>query len=203
MSELPSEYHRRLPYGERMSAEPLVGLPFFPFEGDVQVVPLDEPVLPEPPRTGEPGGKPCPKCAEPDQYVIWQDDQWSLKAGVSSSGLPMVAILEPREHFRLDNLPPELTATLGGVIQRVAGAIRAIDGVGRTHFNRWGDGGEHLHLWFLARPLGMMQFRGAMIAAWDDMLPNLPAEEFVANCRTVATALSEGGGEAVGVGRAG
>ncbi len=45
MTELPSEYHRRLPYGERMSAEPLLGGPFFPFEGDIQVVPLADPVL--------------------------------------------------------------------------------------------------------------------------------------------------------------
>ena len=72
MTELPSDYHRRLPYGERMSAEPLLGGPFFPFEGDVQVVPLAEPVLPEPPRRGEPGGDPCPKCADPDGFVIWR-----------------------------------------------------------------------------------------------------------------------------------
>jgi len=111
----------------------------------------------------------------------------------------MVAILEPREHYRLDNLPPELTRTLGPMIQRVAGAIRAIDGVARTHFNRWGDGGEHFHLWFLARPLGMMQLRGAMIAAWDDMLPKIPHDEFVANARLVAGKLAEDGGEPVGV----
>ncbi|MFG1820743.1 hypothetical protein ACGFIF_43800 [Kribbella sp. NPDC049174] len=203
MTELPSEYHRRLPYGERMSPDPLVGRPFFPFEGDVQVVPLAEPVLPEPPRGGAAGGEPCVTCTAPDRFVIWRDEQWQLKAGFEPNGLPMVAVLEPREHYRLDNLPPELTATLGLMIQRVATAIRAIDGVGRTHFNRWGDGSEHFHLWFLARPLGMMQFRGAMIAAWDDMLPKVPQQEFEANSRTVAAALSEGGGEAVGVGRAG
>ena len=201
MTELPSDYHRRLPYGERMSAEPLLGGPFFPFEGDVQVVPLADPVLPEPPRRGEPGGGSCPKCEDPDGFVIWRDDQWALKAGFALSGLPMVALLEPREHYRLDNLPPELTATLGPMIQRVAGAIQRLDSVGRTHFNRWGDGSEHFHVWFLARPAGMMQLRGAMIAAWDDMLPKLPAEEFAANARLVAAALSEGGGEPVGLGR--
>jgi hypothetical protein len=195
-AELPSEYHRRLPYGERVSAEPLIGEPFFPFEGDLQVVPLADPVLPEPPRAGEPAGKPCHTCAEPDRSVIWRDEQWQLKA-FEPSGLPFVAILEPREHYRLDNLPPELTATLGVLIQRVAKAIQSIDSVGRTHFNRWGDGSEHFHLWFLARPLGMMQLRGAMIAAWDDMLPKIPADEFTANARLVAAALAEAGGEAV------
>jgi hypothetical protein len=200
MTELPSEYHSRLPYGERMSAEPLLGGPFFPFEGDLQVVPLAEPVLPEPPRRGEEGGEECPKCADPDRFAIWRDGQWQLKT-FAAGGLPFVAILEPHEHYRLDNLPPELTATLGPLIQRVANAIRRIDSVGRTHFSRWGDGSEHFHLWFLARPVGMMQLRGAMIAAWDDMLPKIPDEELVANARLVAAALAEDGGEAVGIGR--
>jgi hypothetical protein len=194
MNQLPSEYHARLPYGERMSVEPLLGEPFFPFEGNVEVVPLADPVLPEPPRRGEDGGPPCPKCADPDRSVIWRDHQWQLKA-LGPTGLPFVAVLEPLEHYRLDNMPPELTATLGVMIQRVAGAIRRIDSVGRTHFNRWGDGSEHFHLWFLARPLGMMQMRGAMIAAWDDLLPKVPDAEFEANARTVAAALAEGGGD--------
>jgi hypothetical protein len=196
MTDLPSEYHRRLPYGERMSAEPLTGHPFFPFDGDVRVVPLAEPTLPEPPRRGEAGGEPCGTCADPDRLVIWRDDQWQLKQGYAS-GLPLVAIMEPRQHYRLDNLPAELTATLGPMIQRVTSAIRRIDSVGRTHFNRWGDGSEHFHLWFLARPLGMMQLRGAFIAAWDDLLPKIPDEELRANTRLIAAALAEDGGEAV------
>ncbi|HEY3562679.1 MAG TPA: hypothetical protein VGL05_34670 [Kribbella sp.] len=201
MNELPSEYHRRLPYGERMSPEPLLGGPFFPFEGDLQVVPLAEPVLPEPARGGADGND-CWSCTAPDRGVIWRDTQWKLKA-VGPTGLPLVAVLEPRDHYRLDNLPPELTATLGPMIQRVAKAIQDLDGVARTHFNRWGDGSEHFHLWFIPRPLGMMQLRGAMIAAWDDLLPKIPAEEFAANARRVAAALSEGGGETLGAGRDG
>jgi hypothetical protein len=106
--------------------------------------------------------------------------------------------LSRNNHYRLDNLPPELTATLGPMIQRVAKAIQRIDSVGRTHFNRWGDASEHFHLWFLARPLGMMQLRGAMIAAWDDLLPKIPDEELAANSRQVAAALAEDGGEVVG-----
>jgi hypothetical protein len=195
--ERPSEYHRRLPYGERMSPEPMVGQQFFPFDGEFQVVPLDEPVLPEPPRVGEPGGKPCMTCEDPEWSAIWGDDQWILKGGLQN-GLQMVALLVPREHYRLDNLPPELTATLGPMIQRVAGAIRRIEGVGRTHFNRWGDGSEHFHIWCLARPLGMMQLRGAMIAAWDDLLPRIPDDEARANARTVATALAETSGRTLG-----
>jgi hypothetical protein len=90
---------------------------------------------------------------------------------------------------------PEVAAAMGTLIQRVAVAIGEIPGVARTHFSRWGDGSEHFHLWFLARPLGMMQLRGPMLAVWDDLLPAIPEEELRANTRIVAEALAIGGGE--------
>lgn len=199
--DLPSEYHRRLPYGERVSAEPVRDNPFQPFDGDLTVRPLADPVLPEPPRHGEPGGNPCLACTGGnDKDVIWRDEQWMLLAGMEPTGLPMVALLVPVAHHTLDTLPPELTASLGPMIQRVAGAIRRLPSVGRTHFNRWGDGSEHFHVWFLARPLGMMQLRGATIAVWDDLLPKVPDDEFRENARIVAAALAETSGEAVGAG---
>ncbi|MGI8700748.1 MAG: hypothetical protein ACR2JU_06005 [Nocardioidaceae bacterium] len=191
-----SPYHARLPYGERVSAEPLVGSPFFPFEGQLTVVPLDLPIVPEPPRVGEPGGEPCFRCADPDGNLVWRDETWSVRAGFEPFGLPMVAILEPTEHYTLHSMPGDVTATLGPVIQRLAVAIGEIPGVARTHINRWGDGSEHFHVWFLARPLGMMQLRGAMIAVWDDMLPRVPADEMAANLAIVARALADGGGSA-------
>ena len=197
-----SSYHARLPYGERVSAEPLVGGPFFPFDGGLSVVPLEEPVVPEPPRNGEPGGGDCFRCSNPDANVIWRDEQWELRSGFEPIGLPMMAGLGSRDHVTLHTMPDELTATLGPVIRRAALAIGRVDGVARTHINRWGDGSEHFHLWFLARPLGMMQLRGAMIAAWNDMLPPIPDDEFAANMRTVAAAMAEDGGEAIGAGAA-
>jgi hypothetical protein len=191
-----SAYHARLPYGRRMSAAALIGHPFFPFDGEVGVVPFDEPVIPEPPRNGEPGGSACIHCASPDDHLVWRDDLWSVTGGFDRMGLPAVVCLLPREHYRLDNLPQPLLTSLGPVIQRVAGAVRRVDSVARTHFNRWGDGGEHFHVWFLGRPLGMMQLRGAGIAFWDEMLPNVPDNEYVANLRTIGAALAESGGEA-------
>lgn len=192
-----SAYHERLPYGERVSADPLVGGPFFPFEAPLTVVPLAEPILPEPPRGGEAGGEPCLRCANPDDAVIWRDPSWNLRAGFAPTGLPMVAALEPIEHMTLHSMPEEVAVSLGPVIRRVALAVGKIDGVARTHFNRWGDGSEHFHMWFLARPLGMMQLRGAMIAAWDDMLAPIPDEEMAANMHTVARAMAADGGEAL------
>jgi hypothetical protein len=187
-----SAYHGRLPYGQRVSAEPVLGGPFFPFDGDIRVRPLDEPVVPEPPRRGEPGGQPCAQCAEPDQHLVWRDANWMMHAGFEPSGLPMLAVLSPIEHVTLGAMPAELIAGLGPMIHRVTQAISRIEGVGRVHFSRWGDGSEHFHMWFLARPLGMMQLRGPMLAVWDELLPPLPDDEFRANLRTVAAALTEG-----------
>ncbi len=53
---------------------------------------------------------------------------------------------------------------------------------------------------FMARPLGAMQMRGAMLAVWNNLLPALPDEELAANARTVATALAQVSGEPVGLG---
>ncbi|MFC0627257.1 hypothetical protein [Kribbella deserti] len=61
-------------------------------------------------------------CEQPDKFAIWQDGQWRLNAGITQPGLPMVALLVPREHYRLDNLPPELLATLGPMLQRTTEA---------------------------------------------------------------------------------
>ena len=196
-----SGYHARLPYGQRVPADPVLGGPFFPFDDDVSVVPLADPVVPEPPRNGEIGGEPCFRCANPDAHVLWRDDQWNVRAGFAPMSLPMVAALAPNEHVTLHTMSTSLAASMGLVIQRLAVAIGRIPGVGRTHFSRWGDGSEHFHMWFLARPLGMMQMRGAMLAIWDDLLPPLPDDELAANLRTVAAALAEGGGDAVGAGK--
>ena len=91
----------------------------------------------------------------------------------------------------------DLLATFGDLVQRLAGAIQSLDGVARTHFSRWGDGSAHFHLHFLARPLGMMQGRGPMLAFWDDVLPAADPALLAAHGRQVAAALAAHGGEAL------
>ena len=46
----------------------------------------------------------------------------------------------------------------------------------------------------LARPRGMWQMRGAMLAIWDDLLPRVPQAEWEASRRALAAALAEDGG---------
>ena len=100
-------------------------------------------------------------------------------------------------HPVLEEWDVDLLAGFGEVVQRLAGAIQGLDGVARTHFSRWGDGSAHFHMHFLARPLGMMQGRGAMLAFWDDVLPPTEPDLIAANRRQVAQAMASGGGQAL------
>ncbi len=186
-----SPYLRRLPIGERLPLGDMLGDRLFPFEGDIILQPLEAPVIPEPRRRGEAGREPCWNCGHPDTDTIWSNERWIVRGAINEPhGLPAVLVLLPRAHHDLLDLPDDLARELGLMIRRVAAAISSLPDVGRVHVNRWGDGSEHFHVWFLARPLGMWQMRGAMLAAWDDLLPKVPVDEWRANLETVAAALA-------------
>jgi diadenosine tetraphosphate (Ap4A) HIT family hydrolase len=195
VADRPSDYVRRLPIGERLPVGEVASDPLFPFEGDFRVRPLDPPLLPEPARHGVDAAD-CHLCGEENDHVVWDDGRWRVLVAPEPHGLPMVAVLAPRAHHDLEDLSPDLAAELGTMIQRVAIAIGGLEGIGRVHVNRWGDGSHHVHVWFLARPLGMWQMRGAMLAIWDDLLPKVPPEEWAARRRAVAAALATDGGQA-------
>ena len=59
----------------------------------------------------------------------------------------------------------------------------------RVHLYRWGDGGAHFHVWFLPRPLGMVEAQGMMLPLWEDALPNVPDEELAEAAKRVAAAM--------------
>ena len=65
------------------------------------------------------------------------------------------------------------------MIARVERAVRSVGEIGRVHVCRWGDGSEHLHWWFLARPARLPQLKTNLVAIWDDVLPPLP-EDYLA-----------------------
>jgi diadenosine tetraphosphate (Ap4A) HIT family hydrolase len=190
-----SPYLRRLPIGERLPLGDVANDELFPLEGEILVRRGEPPIIPEPKRRGDAGLADCGNCANLDTDTIWHDDRWLVRGNMANPhGLPAVAVLLPRAHHDLNDLPPELAGELGPMIQRVSRAISALPDVGRVHVNRWGDGSEHFHIWFLARPLGMWQMRGAMLAVWDDLLPPVPSDEWRASLRQIATALAENGG---------
>ncbi|MPZ27833.1 MAG: hypothetical protein GEV12_15845 [Micromonosporaceae bacterium] len=176
------------------SPPPFVEWSSFPFEGELRVKTLDEPVSVEPPRKGE-NQADCSKCQTPDDAYIWVNENWRVRSMDRPSGLPMVLILESRSHLDLGDLPNMLAAELGVMTVRLERAVRSLDGVARVHVNRWGDGAAHLHLWFMARPYGRLQLRGTFLTLWDEILPAIPEGLWRENLALIAAWLAEFGGE--------
>jgi hypothetical protein len=170
--------------------------PTFPFEGELRVKKLDDPVDVEPSRHGEDPAE-CTACCAPDSAYVWVSERWRVRSLDQPTGLPMVLILESRSHLDLGDLPNMLAAELGVLTVRLERAIRSLDGVARVHVNRWGDGSAHLHVWFLARPYGRLQLRGTFLSLWDDILPRIPESQWRDNLALVAEWLAEFGGRAL------
>ncbi len=170
-----------------------VSWPTFPFEGDLRVKKLDDPVALEPTRHGEDPTE-CRACHAPDEAYIWVSERWRVRSLDRPTGIPMVLILESRSHLDLGDLPNMLAAELGVMTVRLERAVRSLDGVARVHVNRWGDGSAHLHLWFLARPHGRLQLRGTFLSLWDEILPPIAEHQWRENLALVAAWLAEFGG---------
>jgi diadenosine tetraphosphate (Ap4A) HIT family hydrolase len=182
--------------GRLPSIAGMPGWDTFPFETDgLRVVPLDEPVVPEPAREDE-DPTTCKTCARRDEG-IWRDDRWRLTVS-TGSGAPLVMMLFPRDHYDLPTLPDDRAAELGRLTAHIARAIESLPHIARAHVYRIGDGGAHLHVFFFARPEGLLQLRGSCFVLWDDVLPTPPAELTAADAHTVANALTASyGGQAV------
>jgi hypothetical protein len=158
-----------------------------PFEGDLRPKRL-EPPTPEPRLDGE-GGVDCGACTKPDAEYLWTSDRWRLFAP-APSGLPVIVILEPRGHFAGPaDLPDDLAREQGVMLGCVERAVLSIGEIGRVHVCRWGEGAEHLHWWFLARPAGMGQLRSSFAEIWDGVLPPTPQDVWDDNVARVVTAL--------------
>lgn len=191
-----SPWHDAAPIGERLSAQPLLDDPLGSLDGDLRMAPLEPMLVPEAPRSGELDPSECGHCSPHDHGWLWKDDHWHI-SGAPRTGLPFWGGLAPNDHVLLHEMGPELSTTMGSVVQRFAGAVQRLEGVARTHFSRWGDGSAHFHLQFMARPLGMMQGRGYMLAVWDDVLPGTDPGLLAENHAQVAAAMAAGGGEAL------
>jgi len=172
MPETPEELYTRVADSLRMP--PVGEWETFPFDGDMRPRALKPPIDLEVPRTGA-GGIDCRACSRPDSDYVWTNRRWRLIATPKPTGLPLIVLMEPREHFGdPGDLPDDLAAELGTMLVRVERAVRRVEGVGRVHVCRWGDGSEHLHWWFMARPARIPQLIGSFAAIWDDILPPVP-----------------------------
>jgi diadenosine tetraphosphate (Ap4A) HIT family hydrolase len=164
-----------------------------PYAEPLTIRELAAPVVPEPPRRGEPGGEPCGICGGAAASAVWSNDLWSVHPPVGGS-LPGTVWLASREHAdSFSDLSDAAAADFGRITARVETAILGLGGFARVHLYRWGDGGAHFHVWFIPRPLGMLDAQGMMLPLWEDVLPTKPDEELRAAAEKVAAALGEVG----------
>ena len=162
----------------------------WPFQGPVRPRELAPPG-PELQRDGE-GEVPCSACARPDSDYLWTDERWRLIA-MPRSGLPLVLILEPREHHDSPaDLPEDLAREQGILLGRVERAVLSVGHIGRVHIGRWGEGAAHLHWWFIARPAGFPQLASSMAELWDEVLPPTPEDVWRENVSRVTEAMRRG-----------
>ena len=186
MPETPEQLWERAKDSLRMP--PVQEWETWPFDGAIRPRELLPPLEREPPRQGA-GGIDCWRCEASDELYLWTSERWRVR-GLGPAGVPAIVMLEPRDHFaEPGDLPEALAAELGVLLARVERAVRSIGEIGRVHVCRWGDGGEHLHWWFIARPARLPQLSGSFVAIWDDVLPLLPEEIWRANLDAVAKAL--------------
>jgi hypothetical protein len=177
----------------RLPLARMTGWSISPFEPDgLRVSPLRPPVVPEPPREGEDPSD-CRSSRNRDEG-IWLNERWRLTR-IPGSGVPLILMLHPRDHYDMADLPDDLAGELGLLSTRIVRHIQALPHISRAHVYRVGDGGAHLHLWFFARPEGQSQLYGSWMPIWDDLLPEYPADVADADAAVVADALvaSHGG----------
>jgi diadenosine tetraphosphate (Ap4A) HIT family hydrolase len=190
MPETPEQLFARAVDDLRMP--PLDDWDSWPFVGELRPKTLAPPE-PEPVIEGA-GGIDCPACTKTNDEYLWSDDRWRLLA-FEPGGLPVIVLLEPREHYAGPaDLPDDLAREQGVMLGRVERAVMSVGGIARVHIGRWGEGAEHLHWWFLGRPTGMSQLRSSFAEIWDGVLPPTPEDVWKENLATVVRTLEAQGG---------
>lgn len=172
----------------------------FPWElVDGQLVPkvVQPPMAEDHPRAGV-GGQGCHLCSgEADGERIWESWNFHVKRPAKPSGFPLVLWLNANEHFDFTEMNDEHAAEWGRLSVALTRIMSNLPGIGRVHVNRWGDGAEHMHAWFIARPERMPGIVGSMALEWDGMLPPVPEDVWLADCHSVATKLANHYGRAL------
>ncbi|PVG83818.1 hypothetical protein DDE18_05795 [Nocardioides gansuensis] len=175
--------------GGRLPLGAMPGWEVFPWEAEgLRARPLTDYAVPEPDRSADPGScKTCQVLADPDRVlgtigdfvVIWVPTSLVFTANVAT-----------REHLRLEDLDPASYAGMGQALGAAYSAVRALDGVGNVHVNKWENGKGHCSFVLNARPEGVLQLRGSNLPAWADMLPPTRLEELRERAEQVRAALA-------------
>lgn len=204
MPESPEELYARIV--EQVGADGRLPMPpvheweMFPWELiDGELVPkvVQAPVEAEKPRSGH-GGENCHIClGEGDGVRIWESWNFHVMRPAEPSGMPLKLWLNANEHLDFTDLRDEQAAELGQVSVWLARIMSNLPHIGRVHVNRWGDGSEHGHSWFIARPARLPGIVGSLAIEWDEMLPPAPREIWLDDCAAVARKLSYHAGRAL------
>ncbi|CAN7262205.1 hypothetical protein LJR027_001071 [Terrabacter sp. LjRoot27] len=171
-----------------VAVEEMPGWDIYPYEIEgLRLKPVQPPADEEPARRGEHAAD-C-WCAggfgDTDDRLVWSNARWRLTLSVDT-GLPVMLMLMPLAHHDLPSLPGDLAAEMGQLVVAVSDAVEHVPSVGRAQLAKYGDGGAHLHLFFLGRPARMLQFRGSPLIDWEENLPRVPLDVLQANARVVA-----------------
>ncbi|TIC82759.1 hypothetical protein [Nocardioides sp. GY 10127] len=163
----------------------------YPYELDgLRMKPLAPLADAEPPRRGETAEECwCPAGVPPEKELAWSNERWVLQALPGT--LPAELMLQPRTHHDLGDLPADLAAEMGVLTVAIAAAVESLPAVARCQLARYGDGGAHLHLFFLGRPSRMLQLRGSPLLDWADQLPPLPDDVRRAHAAHVGTLVQD------------
>ncbi len=204
MAESPEALYARIieKYGvnSRLPMTPAQTWDVFPWEVvDGAMVPkvLAPPLEVATPREGDPGGTECSTCSRSDRStLIWENEEWTLRP-VARGGLPLILMLETKEHLDFTDLSDEQAGELGRLSLWIARIMESLEGIGRAHVMRIGDGSAHLHLWLVGRPERFDQILGSFAIEYDDMLPPTPEDLWLADQRTVARKLAGHDGRAL------
>jgi hypothetical protein len=159
---------------------------------DGQIAPrVVPPPAAERPRNGDPDHRLCGTCTDRENgRVIWENERWTVTRMPAPTGLPLVLFLQTKEHLDYPDMDDDLASEYGRLSVWLCRIMSNLPHIGRVHVNRWGDGGGHLHVWFLARPARMTGILGSYAVEWDAILPPGPEEVWRADLHTVATKLA-------------
>jgi diadenosine tetraphosphate (Ap4A) HIT family hydrolase len=167
----------------------------FPWEGVAGPRTVLPPLPVEAPRSGV-DGVGCWRCENPDESVIWRNERWLVSTLGRPSGLPLVVFLMSREHLDFTDMDDSLASEYGRLSVRLARIVSRMPNIGRVHVNKWGDGSEHLHTWFIARTERMPQTIGSYAVEWDEILPAVPEDVWRADLKYVADRMATHDGAA-------
>lgn len=183
----------------RLPMPPVAEWEMFPWElvdGALQPKLVQPPLEAEPARWGEAPDKPCGACAGGTDDRVWEDERWALNR-IRRGGMPLILILQSKEHLDYPEMDPDLAAEYGRLSVVLCRIMSGLDNVGRVHVCRWGDGGSHLHVWFIARPARLPGIIGSMAVEWDEMLPPPPEDVWEQDTRDVVRRLATHRGRAL------